>query len=257
MDEPLLWAARTDVPDLIPGQVHIWSVPLDSDREPELRPTLSEDERERADRFRMEFLRRRFTICRGTLRAILGQCLQCEPADVTFQYGGKGKPSLGVGNGAGDPPLIFNVSHSEELALIAVSLGMELGVDVELVRTRSSFIDLARRFFATPEIETIESLPQHQQLLAFFHGWTRKEAILKAVGTGLTFPLNKVLVTMAPSDPCRLIQFGEGERDDYWDLTHLQPGGGYVGALATARRPSDIALWSWSSPSGPAKDLLS
>ncbi len=206
---------------------------------------LSSDERQRAERYHFARHRRRFTVCRGGQRWLLGRYLELDPAELRFTYGERGKPA--VEPPAGCEPVTFNVSNSQECALCAVARRGELGVDVEGQREVRDLLGLARRFFADSEINHLTRLDPDQQPQAFFAIWTRKEAILKAVGTGLSFPLDRVEVTSDPHQPCRVIHFGaigtENQAADWW-LETLWPAAGYIGAIA-ARSPARLTrCWS-------------
>ena len=134
--------------------------------------------------------RRRFVSCRAALRQILGSLLDAHPGSLQFRAGGQGKPEL-VSDGPGGEssdwrhPLRFNVSHSAELALIAVCRGRELGVDIERVRPMAEADRIVASFFSTAEQATFALIPDDARALAFVRGWTRKEAVLKGLGIGL------------------------------------------------------------------------
>lgn len=215
-------------------RIHLWSVRLDppGDRVEALRRLLSADEVARADRFHFERHRRRFTVGRAALRILLGAYLARDPAEISFVYGEKGKPALAPAAGAA-PDLRFNLSNSHELALVGVVRGREIGVDVEHLRTLDDSESIARRFFSAAESETLLALPPEQREIGFFNCWTRKEAYLKAVGDGLTAPLDAFDVTLVPGEPPRMLTLeGSPERARSWTLSHLEPAPGYVGALA-------------------------
>ena len=224
--------------------VHVWCLPLQvAGREfQQLGRYLSDDERERADRFVIDDVRRRYMVGRGRLRCLLGAMLGLSPERVPLRYTGLGKPFL-------DPALDrtnlhFNLSNSHELALAAFSRGGELGVDVERVRTTSNFMGVAARYFAEQEVARLRALPAAAQLQAFFHGWTRKEALLKAMGVGLTVPLNQVIVTLTPGEPARLLRMGEDAHPAH-EIHDLMPATGYVAALALSFRPEQLRCRTW------------
>jgi 4'-phosphopantetheinyl transferase len=193
-----------------------------------LKQLLSIDELDRAGRFHFERDRYRFSVARGALRAILGRYLNIGPRAIAFDYGPQGKPSLAMAT----PGLRFNVSHSKDLALIAISYGRELGVDVEFVRYLAQGARMSERFFSPREVETLRSLPEHLQERAFFACWTRKEAYIKARGGGLSIPLSAVEVSVDPREPSALL----GVQDDpggplSWGMKELLPADGYIAAL--------------------------
>src|SRR5262249_23128168 len=147
---------------------------------------LSPEERERADRFHFARDRDRFVIAHAVLRQILALYLQSQPELIQFVQQKHGKPELAPeSNPLG---LTFNLSHSGEVALVAVAAHMQLGVDVELMRSDFGGEEIAERFFSRPEVEKLRLLAAHQRTRAFFQCWTRKEAYLKARGEGLSIP---------------------------------------------------------------------
>jgi 4'-phosphopantetheinyl transferase len=243
------WRIPQTQPTLAPGAVHVWrlSLALTDEQINGLRGCLSSDEAERAARYHFERHGRRFIACRGQVREILARYVNARAADLRFRYSPRGKPSLNepiLGS-----PVHFNVSNSQDVALCAVALDRELGVDVEFVREPLDFEELAARFFARQEVDVLRSLPDGQRLEAFFHCWTRKEAILKATGTGLAFPLDRVVVTMAPNDPARIVAFDDDPTaPSAWWLESLAPGPGYVGAIASPGGPLEICRWHSAPP---------
>jgi len=151
---------------------------------------LAADEQVRAARFIRARDRRRFVSCRAALRQILGVLLDASPGSLQFRAGGQGKPELVPEPGRDEPsdcrhPLRFNVSHSAELALIAVCRGRELGVDIERVRPFAEADRIVASFFSTAEQAAFAMIPDEAKDRAFVRGWTRKEAVLKALGIGL------------------------------------------------------------------------
>ena len=202
---------------------HVWAVNLDGIDAQTSTETLSAAERERADGFRFERDRARFVAARGSLRAILGQYAGCAPGELAFCYGEYGKPMLA--SPWDETELRFNVSHSAGIALIGVSLGRKIGVDVEHYgRAVRRMKRIAKRFFFSREYERLCALPQAEQQRAFFSLWTRKEAHLKAVGTGLARAAKHVAL-------------------GHWTLRHLDPGRGYIGAVAIAGKDMDMRCW--------------
>jgi 4'-phosphopantetheinyl transferase len=157
-------------------EVHVWSAELDGDAA--LPAVLSEDERERARRFRLDRDRNRFAVCRGWLRVLLSRYTQLDPAAIRFGYGAQGKPYV-----EGGPH--FNVSHSGGVALLAFCAGAEVGIDVEELRELTDAAAIARRWFPAADLERwTAAAPQDRQRI-FFECWTRMEAIGKANGGGL------------------------------------------------------------------------
>lgn len=225
-------------------EVHVWRSYLDlaASQIQALYQTLSADERSRAERFYFQQDQHRFIAARGILRAILGRYLRVESNQLRFGYGLYGKPAL-TGECGGED-LRFNLSHSDGLALYAVTRGREVGVDLE--RIRADFVDeqVAKRFFSPEEVSALQALPAHLQKEAFFNCWTRKEAYIKARGEGLSFPLDKFEVSLSPGAPAALVStLSDPQEATRWSLHHLFPGPGYVGALAVEGQSWQLKCW--------------
>jgi 4'-phosphopantetheinyl transferase len=238
------WPSSPREPRLAPGEVHLWCTPLDlpAARIEALLPLLAPDERGRADRFRSGQLRDRFIAGRGLLRTILSRYLQTAPADMRFEYEPHGKPVLV--RSAAQPEISFNVSHSHGLTLIAVAAGLAIGVDLEQVRPVHNLARLVERFFAPEERRQWDGLGEASRPLAFFYGWTRKEAWLKATGSGLSFPLDQFCVSLAPAGPARLISIrGSSAGTAAWQLHSCEPCPGYVAALAVRADRVEVLRW--------------
>jgi 4'-phosphopantetheinyl transferase len=211
--------------------VHIWRVRLDVrestfDR---LHDVLSEAERERARRFRLEHLRQQFTIAHGALRVILGRYLSLAAARLRFEEGSHGKPELA------EPAtgIRFNLSHSEALAVIAIADGRDVGVDIEAIRPVPEMEEIAQRYFSHQEaIDLMQSAADAREQ-NFFRIWTRKEAFIKAIGDGLSFPLDSFAVSFRSQEDVRLIHLrGDVGAARSWQLHGFDPAPGFAGALA-------------------------
>jgi 4'-phosphopantetheinyl transferase len=212
-----MWSEAPEKLALQSGEVHVWRSQLDQPQEAVERfwGTLDEDERARASRFHFEKHRRNFIVGRGVLRLLLGRYLETPPADVRFSYGAQGKPALSGEHSASS--LRFNASHSGELALYAFVKECEVGVDVELVKGDFATEEIAERFFSASEIEALRVLPAIEKPAGFFRCWTRKEAYIKAIGSGLSYPLD---------------QFDVTREIPGWSIIDLEVGSGYAAALA-------------------------
>lgn len=223
-------------------EVHVWSVPLKRSLAElyRLRELLADEEYERACRYLHRPSRDQFITTRAFLRLTLGRYLGLEPSRVRLTTSSTGKPQLEGGG------LHFNVSHSHELALIAVTRKAEVGVDIERVRSVASHLDMADRYFTPGETVALRRLPPGAREQAFYHIWTRKEAFLKATGLGLSHGLERFEVSVPPDDPARILHIdgdrGAGER---WAMTSLDPGQGYVAALAIETPGVKVRLQSY------------
>ena len=241
------WSSPPEQLVLAPDAVHVWLVELeaaDSTVERDF-AILSTDEQQRAERFRFPGGKRRYTIARGSLRRILAAYLEVEPASIRFRYSGLGKPLLGGPHLESD--LSFNVAHSHELALIAVARQRAIGVDIEHVRQVRSFLELAERYFSPAEVAALRSIEgESAQLSAFLTAWTRKEALLKATGKGLSISLDQVEVTMTPDEEPRLLRLDPAVQPaGPWQMVHLDVDSDYLAALCYHGQPARLATWKW------------
>lgn len=209
--------------------VHLWRIALECGDAAlsRLHECLADDERQRAERFYFESDRRHFIAGRGAMRTILARYLALAPEQVPFRYTNYGKPML-----EGINPLRFNLTHSHGLALLAVTVGREIGVDVERIRDNLEGELLAERFFSSREAAELRSLPAELRREAFFHCWTRKEAYIKAAGKGLSLPLDCFEVTLRPGEAAMLAATHDDPNEaKRWSMRSLIPSEGYVAAL--------------------------
>jgi 4'-phosphopantetheinyl transferase len=230
---------------LTADDLHVWQISLDQPekRVAQWRVLLSADERARADRFHFERDRRRYIVARGGLRSIVSHYLDLPPESLAFDYGPQGKPHLSLA--VDQIPLCFNLTHAHELALYAITRAYEVGIDVEYTKRQVTDIDqLAERFFSVNERAVYHALPASTRRAAFFRCWTRKEAFIKAVGEGLSHPLDRFDVTFAPDQPPSILSIdGEPITATAWSLFHLEPAADYVGAVAINGAIQRLAGW--------------
>lgn len=192
---------------------------------------LSPDELARADRYRFADDQRRFIAARAGLRLRLAQVLQADPAELAFDYGQQGKPRLAAAHSTGDWQ--FNLSHSGEFALLAAVQGVQVGVDIEALRPMRDRDALVRRYFSVAENAAYFALPEDQRQAAFFAAWTAKEALVKALGQGLHFPLREFDVQVDAHGAGGLIALqGTPAPRSGWCLTGLEPTPLYAAAVA-------------------------
>lgn len=220
---------------LTANRVHVHCAHLERHAEEtaRLHEILSDDERERAARFRFEIHRRRFIVARGVLRQSLTEYLGIAPAEIRFSYGARGKPAISGSS------LQFNVSHSEELAVYAFAWDTPLGVDVEHVRPLQDLEGIAQRFFSASEWTLIEAKPPEERVEAFFRCWTRKEAYIKATGDGLSYPLNEFDVSV--NGPAQMLSIGgDSAEASQWSMHDIAVPPGYLAALAFRGTGFDI-----------------
>lgn len=249
IDDTEAWGTAPEQPRPSRDEVHVWRATLTRpEAEVErLRGLLSADELTRADSFRFSRDRSDFIVARGALRSILGRYLRRPPERLRFVYNDYGKPDL---SDAGDGvPLRFNVTHAGGLALYAVACGREVGVDVERVREGMDYEGIAENFFSRREVGMLRALPVGQRTEGFFNCWTRKEAYVKALSKGLSLPLDRFDVSLAPGEPARLLYAPDDDKRGAHGLTlrELAPGFGYVAAVAIEGDGWRLICWQWEA----------
>jgi 4'-phosphopantetheinyl transferase len=200
-----------------------------------LRKLLSDTERRRADRFAFDRDRNRFIVARARLREMLATRLSVRPESVELTYGVHGKPALA--RRFADSDLRFNVSHSDDVAVYAFSIGREIGIDIEVVRPIPDADDIAARFFSRRENEAYFALDPGDKPQGFFCCWTRKEAFIKAIGDGLYHPLDSFDVSLAPGEPAKILRVKDLPGSECgWNLNSFFPLPGLVAAVVTENR---------------------
>jgi 4'-phosphopantetheinyl transferase len=228
------------------NEVHIWQIDLarGHDEVQWYRRVLAADEAERADRFYFERDKNRFTVARAAMRDILSRYTGLAAQNVHFSYGAKGKPEL---SGSMEQNEIrFNLSHSSELALLAVTRGLTVGVDIEWVKSDFATDDIAERFFSVTEVQTLRSLPADQQAEAFFSCWTRKEAYIKALGEGLSVPLDSFSVAFTPGMAAALLHVKVDPHEvERWSMYNIVVRDGYKAAVVVQGKDHRLKQMEW------------
>ncbi len=229
----------TELPAL-QDNIHVWAVRLD-DASVDLdhaRAVISLDERARAACFKFDRDRRRYLVAHAALHEILSRYLPIAPLGLSFDTGANGKPRLS--QALAPSGIEFNLSHSNEMALLAVCYKREVGVDIEYVKEQFAFQEVAERFFTPREVAAMRGLPSHLQRQAFFKCWTSKEAFLKAKGTGLSGALDEVEIVIIADEQVRITTNVPG-----WLLAELAPIDGHEAALVVAGGPVPIHYYLW------------
>jgi 4'-phosphopantetheinyl transferase len=215
------------------GIAHACVVPLHGDMQVvrQMFGLLSPTERVRAARFAFDRDRRTFVLSHGILRSLLAAFCRRDPASLRFRQGLRGKPYL-VDAPAG---LQFNLSHCEGFCLVGVCRGPAIGVDIERVRETDDMRQLVRQCFSLAERREFAALAPADRVAGFFNGWTRKEAFIKAVGDGLSYPLEKFDVRLSPGHASRLLAIGGSQKAAAeWSMDALEPEPGVLAAVAVA-----------------------
>ena len=221
--------------------VQVWLSRLDHVERREAAKILSADEIARAAQFLVEPARDEYIGSRVLLRNLLGACLDLTPSRLSFRYSARGKPFLDAGT-FGD--LRFNLAHSAGLVVIAVTQGTDVGVDAESIDRRTDTTILAKRIFSSRQQNELQAMPLTMQREAFFNGWTRKEAYLKATGEGLTDELQAIEVTIHPREEARLVSLPAAAGDSIadWQLAALPLPADYIGAVAFRTTPTETKI---------------
>jgi 4'-phosphopantetheinyl transferase len=223
--------------------VHLWRIPFEQTDDvcDRLTTFLSIKEKARADRFVQAIHRRNFRVGRGALRAILADYLSAEATEIEFDQGPQGKPALA--GRWGDSGLQFNLTHSGGLAVLGVCRDRAIGVDIEAIEPRQELERLVTRFFAPHEVEEFLGLPEELRVAGFFRTWTRKEAYIKAIGTGLYTPLESFDVGVHPESRPGLLRVAHRPDDvELWQMADFDPGGDYMGSIVVERFVGDVQI---------------
>jgi 4'-phosphopantetheinyl transferase len=243
-------AKRVD--DSMPGQslktsdVHIWHASLEQPGEAvhALRAILSEEELKRTERFHFDRHRRHFVAGRGILRHLLSLYTGIEPGQLQLEYTRNGKPFLPGMDGAFG--IRFNLSHSGGMAVYAFTRGREVGIDIEHQRPIDDIDRIAERNFSAKEYTTLGTLPEGERLEAFYLCWTRKEAFIKAIGEGISFPLQQFDVSLTLGEPAQLqAVYGSQEIAQRWSMHDLTIAPGYAAALVVEGSNYALTQRSW------------
>ncbi len=235
-----------DRPSLSIGEIHVWTARVDNNDHAtaDLLRILGEEERTQAAQFSFERDRGRFIQSHGIVRQILATYSDVDAATLTFARNRHGKPYL-VPRADG-LNLQFNVSHSGNCCMIAVRVDHAIGIDVEKLRDLPQAMDIARTYFTPAESKILAALQGTAQRDAFFLLWAHKEAAVKGLGTSLAANLGRIEFDFDLVGGLRLVAWGGGQRvAQRWSIIRLDPGPGYVAALASVHPIQSVTLHNW------------
>jgi 4'-phosphopantetheinyl transferase len=243
--ESVNWTDPRDGISINQDEIHLWKIALDdSSPKPEVlyNEILSEDEKERADRLRFAEYRERFVTARAYLRKILGTYLNTNPGDIVFEYNEHGKPEIPARS---NPRQIqFNLTHSRNLALCALTIDSAVGVDLEFARQVMRPEKILERFFHEGERNYYDSQPRTMKTLTFFKLWTIREAYSKAVGTGFSSQLKEIDLSLAlTGPPPARVSLSHSKHPGIWSIMEIAPGEGYIGAVAYRGDAKEISYF--------------
>lgn len=228
---------------LKPNQVDIWFVDKKKhlNKLSEYWTVLCDDERKKASQFRFVKDFNCSVIARGVLRTLLGKYLNTNPKNIEFEFGEFGKPQLKETN-----RLEFNVSHAEDGIAIAFTQKNKIGVDVEYIKRPIEVATIAKQFFSENEVSSLFSVEKSNQQQAFYNCWTRKEAFIKALGDGLSFPLDQFSVSLTSTKEASLLETKWDKKEkENWFLKSFEPKKGYIGAFSVKGKVTDIQFWKY------------
>lgn len=234
--------------ELFPATVDIWHINIEPppDKIGASRTLLSRDELERAARFHFDIHRNRYIAGRAALRAILAQYLGISPQAVAFTYGDKGKPALAPQ--VNTRKLEFNLSHSHDRALLGITSGSIIGVDIERINLEFGTDQIATHFFSALEVDSLLAVPKPERGATFFNCWTRKEAYIKAVGEGLSLPLDSFDVAFGPGVEAALLRVeATPDAPSRWRMYDIPAPQGYAAAIAVEGTAHKLRQreWEW------------
>lgn len=235
------WNALSD------NAIHVWQIDLRADAAliSQCLVVLDADEQERAARYLADVHRNRFIIARSSLRLLLGRYLGRAARDVAFAYNAHGRPELSP---TPLPPLAFNLSHSGDTAMLAVTRLSAVGIDLEYHRKPDRIADLAERFFAAAEVRQWRALPDELRIAGFFTGWSRKEAYIKAHGRGLNYPLDRFVISLDPREPARIVETVDDPSEATgWRIENLDCPADCSAALVGPAGEWGVVRWELSS----------
>lgn len=223
----MIFQPQQEIPNLEADEVHLWLARVQETAEDQL----SALEISRAAKYRNKIDRMRYRTARSILRRVLGGYLSVGPKEIQLEIDHYGKPMLK--EKFHKPSLEFNISHSDQFVLVAFARGRRVGVDIERVQPIPDRSHLVNRYFSENESLAINKLSEQEQIIAFYSGWTRKEALLKAIGKGLQMPLNDVEVSINPNEQKPQYFLPEKNKEDSnWGLISFMPAEEYIAAMA-------------------------
>lgn len=225
------------------NEIHVWQIDIESQIQnlKSFWPYLSNIEQSRANNFRFEIHKNKYIIRTGILRILLSNYMTCQPNEIEFKIGESGKPKLTNSN------LAFNLSHSKNKAIIAFAINLQLGVDIEYIDEKIEAKQIATHFFSTKEIEQLYALNDVNVVDGFFNIWTKKEAFIKAIGTGLTYPLDSFDVNLDVIEKNALTHVGTSfAKAKKWNLFSIKTFKNYKAALAYKGKAKEVQYFNYS-----------
>ena len=238
-----------DIPDKLikNNEIHVWRafLELSSTQRQYFMGILSSDELKRMKRFHFKRDEDRFIAARGILRVIMSYYIEKSPEEISFEYTSQGKPI--VTENPGSDTIHFNLSHSNRFALYAVTFNSSIGIDIEFIRTDAVVEQIAQKFFSQNEIRAIQNIQEKNRTKLFFQYWTRKEALLKAAGDGISSQMCQFDVSLINEKKFLPISYHpKNEIQSQWYVRDLMSFENYVAAIAVEGGNKDLSFWNYS-----------
>jgi 4'-phosphopantetheinyl transferase len=227
-------------------EVYVWYVYLNQSAPKinRMARLLSKEEWQRTNQLRGSELQNQYILCHGVLRMIVSEYTDTDPTNIAFEHGEFGKPK--ISGFRGKDGIEFNLAHTRGLGVYAFNLDARVGIDIEHLSIFPEMEAVASQIFDPETKRFWQSLPEEKKMVAFYNGWTRKEAYLKAMGTGLKNGLKKVEVTIVPEEPARLRGFNESpDRPIFWSLESFNVHSEYIGAIAYEGHSKKVRIREW------------
>lgn len=217
---------------ILDNEVHLWVVDVGQriDQSDYYHGLLDNEEKKKASQFVFDYLKNRFTVCRGILKSLLGMYLSIDTAKVALAYGHYGKPNL-----VDSTQMIeFNLSHSENMAIFGFGKKISLGVDIEYISSKKEQTYPVEELLSSKEIQRFQNLQKKERNMAFFEAWTCKEAILKALGMGFYMSPKEIEMTFSPESEPKVLRIGNLKKNNIasWKLESIRWNQEYQIALA-------------------------
>jgi len=222
------------------NNIHIWLANIEEyiDNNVLFNNHLSAAELERSKQYKFKKDQDRFAAARNILRDLLAKYLDRPPKNIEIAYNNYGKPYI-------DHEIKFNISHSYEIALFAFTKTGPIGVDIEKIQPIENIDDIATQYFSTKEVIDLLSINPNERIIAFFNCWTRKEALIKALGTGLSVPLNEFTVTLLPNEPAKISILPNIHFQENWSVHSINDLENYAAALAVQGKYDNIWIHNY------------
>jgi 4'-phosphopantetheinyl transferase len=243
------WTEPSSPPTLNPQDVHVWRIDITAfeSKQTRLLARLSADEQQRAERMRIEEKKLQYIVGRAALRNILASYLDTTYDKISFDYGPQKKPT--IANQDSRPPdqrIEFNLSHSGKIVLIALTRNKPIGIDIEYKETDRADEKIAQRYFSSEECRALSKLEAADRIDGFYRCWTSKEAFVKALGDGLTFPLDAFDVALTDQQRRILAIRNAQEKPEAWSLKAFDAEHEYEATCAVKGVAINWSQYAWN-----------